>query len=528
MPRAPLRALASPFLDFLRCARLAASLFFDQIPFNFHALFNDFPNHKRLGDDRRYRPASSPLIDIETIQKMKSTHSTRQKTSRFAWSSVAIALALGALTGCQTYKRKPVDLSAHVGDWEDRGPAHEKVQTFAKRLGEASPQSKTFNPKDGLSLSEGETVALVYNPDLRIARLRADVAKATAEYAGLWDDPQLSIDVLNITSNVPDPWVVGSALAFTIPISGRLQVEKARAEAAMHAELERVAESEWTIVRDLRENWLSWSAERYRFEQTEAVLTELDSIIESTNRLAEGGEMPRTEAALFVIERESRRTELARLKGEVAEGEQQLRALLGLSPKAPLNLVPALSAVRDSSAKEEPSESNLTLARLLSEYEVAEQTLLREIKKQYPDLTFGAQGESDEGQSRIGFVGAIPIPILNSNKGGIAEARAERELARAAYETGYERVAGRIAALQARLQGIRSRRKSIDETLVPLVDRQIADARQLLELGEGGSLVLLESLLRAHEAKMTLIDTQLDDAKTNSEIRYLLGLETRD
>ncbi len=151
--------------------------------------------------------------------------------------------------------------------------------------------------------------------------------------------------------------------------------------------------------------------------------------------------------------------------------------------------------------------------------------LLREIRKQYPDITIGPQGESDEGQSRVGFVGAIPIPILNSNRGGIAEARAQREVARAAFETEYERIVGRIAALRARLKGVRTGRRTLDKNLVPLVDRQVADARRLMELGEGGSLVLLESLVRAHEAKMKMIEVQLEGAQSSNEIRFLIGPE---
>ena len=126
-------------------------------------------------------------------------------------------------------------------------------------------------------------------------------------------------------------------------------------------------------------------------------------------------------------------------------------------------------------------------------------------------------------QAKIGMIGALPIPILHSNKGGIAAARAEREVARAAFETELERTEGRLAALRARLEGSRARRQSFDSNVVPLVDQQIDDARSLLELGEGGSLVLLESLVRAHEAKLDLIEVRLEESTTQTEIRHLLG-----
>ena len=276
-------------------------------------------------------------------------------------------------------------------------------------------------------------------------------------------------------------------------------------------------------MRELRDAWVAWSAQRLRLQETEQIVNSLDAIVESTSKLAEAGELLKTEAALFSIERESRRSELGQLRGEVAEGALEIRALLGLSPTAPADHIPSLAAVSSVSASAIPDDTSLTLARLRSEYEVAEQTLLREVRKQYPDITLGPQAENDEGQSRIGFVGAIPIPILNSNKGGIAKALAEREVAKAAFETEYEKTTGRIAALHLRRNGIQDRNKTMESSLVPMVDRQVADASKLVELGEGGSLVLLESLVRAHEAKLKLIDNREEENRTNNELQFLLG-----
>ncbi|MFT4571644.1 MAG: cobalt-zinc-cadmium efflux system outer membrane protein [Hyphomicrobiaceae bacterium] len=438
-----------------------------------------------------------------------------------------MSLALVLLGGCKTYRPDPIDLPAHSKTWRAQSVSSETVATFAKSLAASIPDTVAFNPKDGLTLREGELVALVFNPDLRVARSRAGVAEATAKYAGLWDDPELSFDVLKISKGVPDPWIVGSALSVTIPVSGRLRVEKKRAQAEMHAELDRLAEAEWKVQRDLGDAWVEWSAQGLRLQETEQIVKSLDSIVKSTSQLAEAGELLKTEAALFSIERESRRAELGQLGGDVAEGAYQIRALLGLSPEAPVDLVPALTAVRSVSGSALPDDSSLTLSRLRSEYEVAEQTLLREVRKQYPDVTIGPQAESDEGQSRIGFVGAIPVPILNSNKGGIGKARAEREVAKAAFETEYEKITGRLAALRARLNGVRARSKAMNDSLVPMVDRQVTDASKLVELGEGGSLVLLESLVRAHEARLKLIDIRAEDSRTNNEIQFLLGPKNR-
>ena len=77
------------------------------------------------------------------------------------------------------------------------------------------------------------------------------------------------------------------------------------------------------------------------------------------------------------------------------------------------------------------------LARLRAEYRAAEETLRREVREQYPDLTIGPAAELDRGDALLGVSISLPIPILNANRQGIARAHASREVARAAFETAY-------------------------------------------------------------------------------------------
>ena len=436
----------------------------------------------------------------------------------------ALSGAAAMLAGCQSYQSRPLDLAAHRDGWFARTPGDEPVRAFAARLAE-SGESTIFDLSDGLTLDEGEIVALVFNPELRLARLRAGIATATAEHAGLWDDPQFGLDFLSLTESASKPLVVTPGLSFTIPISGRLEAEKARADAAVDAELTRVAEQEWQTRIEVRRAWLRWSAARLKAEQTERLLASIESLVTSTAKLAEAGEIVRTEAALFAIEQATQRQALLRYRGEADQAEQELRALLGLAPEAPLALVPTVVVVPapDDPTADALANRNLTLARLRDEYEVAEQTLRREVREQYPDLTIGPLAESDRGDTLLGFSLALPIPILNANKQGIAVAHAERDLARAAFETAYERLAGSLAASRLRLANIREQREIIETSIAPMVDRQLADAQNLLRIGEGGTLVLLESLSRVGQTQMNLIDTRLEESLALAELSLLIG-----
>ncbi len=441
-----------------------------------------------------------------------------------------IAILTGSvvmLAGCQSYQSNPLDLAAHRDQWLARTPGDEPVRAFAERLAEPGGAS-AFDLSDGLTLAEGEIVALVFNPDLRLARLRAGITTATAKHAGLWDDPRFGLDFLSLTENASNPLVVTPSLSFTIPISGRLEAEKARADASLAAELTRVAEQEWQTRVDVRRAWLRWSAARVKAEQTEGLLASIESLVASTAQLAEAGEIVRTEAALFTIEQASQRQALLRYRGEAVENEQELRSLLGLSPESPLDLVPTLGIRTDPSAMiaDHLAERNLSLARLREEYEIAEQTLRREVREQYPDLTIGPLAEFDRGDTLLGFSLSLPIPILNANKQGISEAHAARELARAAFETAYERLVGSLAATRARLANIREQREIIETTIAPLVDRQLADAQNLLQIGEGGTLVLLESLTRVGQTQMALVEVRLSESLALAELTLIIGPPT--
>jgi outer membrane protein, heavy metal efflux system len=448
-------------------------------------------------------------------------------------TAVILLSALAAIvSGCTRYHASPLDPVAHAALWQARSPADPGIREFLESLrtaGTPDPDPRTFDPDDGLTLDEAELVALVFNADLRLARLRAGVARATAEHSGLWQDPVFQIDALRILEGVSNPWVISPGLVFTIPLSGRLGIERAQASAALSVELLRVAEAEWTTRRELRAMWARWSALQIRAEETRRLLASLDQLVDAAALLVEAGELYRTEAALFAIERAQQRQERQRLAAESRFLELQMKRLLGLAPGTPVDFVGRWLPQNAQAQRFEelsPAGQNLTLLRLEAEYRVAEESLRREVARQYPDLSIGPAYESDQGQSRVGLLGALPLPLLNRNRQGIAEAEAERELARGGFEVEYQRVVSDLALLATHIEAIRGQREHVESAIVPMVDQQITDARRLLEMGEagaGGAMVLLDSMRQAHAVKLDLIELGLAEAMAEIERVHLLG-----
>lgn len=439
------------------------------------------------------------------------------------------ALAAMATIGCRSYEPAPLDLDATRRQWLKRSPSDESAREFAARLflAERGDQPVGFDPSDGLSLSEGEAVALVFNRELRVARLEADVARATRDFAGRWDDPVLGVDIERIISGVDDPWVVAGTIGLTIPISGRLDAAKELAGVEHTEALHALAAKEWATRAALRERWIEWSAQLQRVRVDADLHERLGEIVTLVDRQHEAGEISRVDARLFRVQWISSEADLITGRARALELELHLRDLLGLSPEAPVRLVETLAfdapALDVDAARTAMESGNAELASARTAYDSAEAALHLEIRKQYPDLTIGPGYGEDQGDERVLLGLRMPIPLWNQNAQGVAEATAEREAARARFESEYERLALEIEIVRARLDAALEVRQAVESTLIPLADEQEADARRIAELGEFDPLLILQSLTAQRDAKARLIDARAAEAIAAVQQSFLIG-----
>jgi outer membrane protein, heavy metal efflux system len=436
-----------------------------------------------------------------------------------------LILLMLLLSACQRYSRSPLDLRSHHAAVEARGLSGEEVIEYAQHLARP-PRTIAYDPSDGLSLQEAEVVALFFNPQLRVARLKANVARVGAAEAGRWQDPELGVDVERIIKSVPEPWVLIGTLSLTLPISGRLGVEKKQANAEMTvAELRALAE-ERAVVAELRAAWAGWSASRERVALTQQLIGEFKQAVERAERLREAGELDPIDARLLRLEMVKQLGNLRKYEADTRAGEMQLKTRLGLVPTAKITLVSTLLMPPAESLTEADLPAVLTanprvkVAR--AEYEVAERTLELEVRRQYPDLKLGGGYGTDEGDDRVVFGASLPLPLLNANRRAIAEAQANREVARAAAEALYEQLLGDASATQVRLEVAEDRVQYVEKELAPLADRQVEDAQRLAKVGELNALVLLEALRDAYEAKIEVLDARLDLALARSRFELLV------
>jgi outer membrane protein TolC len=425
--------------------------------------------------------------------------------------SLASLVSCLALGGCVAHQPRPIDPAAMAAALAARTPE----DLLDPALGVERPA--TFDLADGLSLEEGEIVALVFNPELRGARAEAGVAQAAADTAGLWDDPTFGVDLTRILADVDDQWSYTMPITFTIPISGSKDAEREEADAELKAVRAELLDREWATRIEVRTAWVRWSAARQRAATLAALFDRLREVVGIVDRMEAAGEMARIEARLFRIEEAERSAELDERRREEEAAAVELAALLGLPLAATSSCVPIeLDAppvyddarIAATIAPTVIAARTTTVAAAHARYDASERALATEIRRQYPDLEIGPGIGRDDGENELVLGLSLPIPLWNRNRQGVEVALAERTKAGVALESAIAKAVADAERAKLEWSRSRARRIAIEERIAPLLDEQDRDLRQVAALGEVNSVVLLDSTIRRHDVQLALIDAR--------------------
>lgn len=443
------------------------------------------------------------------------THTLQTQRSGRAWALVAL------LSACQTYEAAPLDLDGHRERFLARSLTSLEVSDVVDGLEPREPgTSAGFDLSDGISLAEAEAIALVFNADLRVARLQAGVTLASAENAGAWEDPTLGVDLTRILESIPEPWEAFGSIGLTLPISGRLGLEQDLASAQHSTELARVAEREWRLRMDVRRAWTELSANKVRRSVLLAYLARINEVLDVVERMEQFGQLARTEARLFRVERATQQFELNQLELLGREAALRLVQLMGLSPamEAPFSIdgvggqEPLAVTGPDIAGVAPIRRESPALFVAAVDYEAAEAELELEIRRQYPDLGFGPGYGREDEQNQILLGLELPLPFWNKNRRAIAEARARRDVARASAEATLERLTATWRATRVLYEGASRQLHVLESELVPLVDSQFDDASRVAQLGDVDAFVLLDSLARQRDMALRLVGAKREQA----------------
>lgn len=381
--------------------------------------------------------------------------------------SFVLASAL-LLAGCATYQ--PLPLATHVQAPESI--ADIKVDTSTLVL--PPLRHHVFNPRHGLDMTDVAILAVVNNPQLKLARDERGIAHAQAFAARLLPDP-----VLDLARGFP----IGgraetSAYSFGISYGlGALLTHSLTVDAASASAREV----------DLNELWMEWQVAgaarqlfvQSRFEtQTLTVLRKETTLLQQHHaQLLQAhtqGDVSLAEVDADLANLQAAQTRRNTIQRKLLKTQQAMKALLGLSPHAELDLtepakVPTVSAAevaRDLAALPRRRPDLLALA---AGYRSADARYRQAIQQQFPAIQVGFTRARDaDAISTRGFQISLTLPLFNRNRGHIAIAKATRQELHDAYSV-------RLMTAQADIEHILQDQKLLQQQRVEL-QRSLASA----------------------------------------------------
>jgi len=407
------------------------------------------------------------------------------KAPAYLHKTALIAASIGAvlLSGCVKYHTRALDPPRSEQQFRARTLADTGLGSFLKRADWPPPK---------LGLNDLTAVAFYFNADLDVARAQVREAQAGILTARARPNPSLSLGG-GWTNSPESPVVFHFDPAITLETAGKRGWRILESEKLAEAARVQVAETAWRIRSRARAAWLDYvmavrSLDVLRNERD--VRAEAAAILEKRLSVGEAArpDVSVSRTALISVEVEAKAAET-----RVAESGAALASAVGLPSLPPVD-TQALPPTPASPPLAEVQKAGLLhradIRRSLLEYAAAEARLRLEIANQYPDVQLSPGYGFDEGHHKIALGPAFAIPLLNRNRGPIAEAEARRAEAEARFDALQARAIGEMEIALARYRGGLAELADASERLGRIQQVREAAMRRAVEAGEEDRLAL--------------------------------------
>jgi len=438
-------------------------------------------------------------------------------------TNMVVALGSLILSGCAHFQSQPLAPDRSSAGFNTRSLNDAGLADYFR-----SNHITGEWPRKVWSLEDLTLAAFYFQPSLDVARAKWAVTKAGHVTAGERPNPILSVSpAYNSTTTIPSPWVVTPSLDIPIEVAGKRGYRIAQSQHLSEAARINIASVAWQVRSEVRKSLVNLCIAHER----ESILGEQQTIQEELCHLLElqlkAGAISPFEAAQARIAAGTTRLAWHDAKGRSAECRVQLARAIGIPTRAldqtavsPDGIPGTLTNIDSVTMRRQALLNRTDILGALAEYSAIQSALQLEIAKQYPDIHLNPGYEFDQGDNKWSLGLSIELPILNHNRGAIAEATARRAEAAARFNALQATVVADVdQALAARQSALL---KLVDaESMVSNLEGQEKSARARLEAGDISRVELAGIQLQRSMGALSRLDTvaqsrlaegQLEDA----------------
>ncbi len=438
---------------------------------------------------------------------------------------VLVIVAVWAGAACVRYTPKPITAARTLEDFEARRLDMPDLAAFLEKSGVPD------GPPAAWDLKALTLVAFYYHPDLDVARAQWSAAEAGRITAGERPNPTLGLLMgYNVTSPVLEmtPWIPESALEIPIETAGKRGYRITQARNLSDAARLNILSTAWEVRARLRQAFLdSFSAgetEKLLAAQ-QAIQEENVRILEAQLAVGEAAPSDVTQARLALAE-----SRLAALDAatHAAQARIRLSGALGVPVQALAGIVLSYDGLLEPRLDLPSLEirrrallSRPDILAALSEYASADAAFRLEIAKQYPDLNLGPNFQLDQTDAKWTLGLSFVLPLLNRNRGPIAEADARRTESAARFLALQTRVIGEVDSAAAACRSAGEKIKAAGDMLQNLRRREAA-ARARYDAGDISKLEWLGARLEQAAGELSRLEALVMTQQAVGELESAL------
>jgi outer membrane protein TolC len=427
-------------------------------------------------------------------------------------------LVLGAaVTGCAHYKAAPLAPEQTAAALDRRSFDAPGLRDFIQK--NLHRDAATWPPSEW-DFELLTMAAIYYHPDMELARAEWGVVRAGIETAGARPNPSvtlapgLNFNHINAAPGL-SPWIPVASFDVPIETAGKRGKRIAQAERLSESARLNIAATAWQVRAKVRGGMLDLTAAQQRQALLQEQISMQEQMVSLMDQQVQAGGAAASEVVAFRIALQKSRLDLADAERQQAEARASLAEAVGM----PLS---AFAGIRLQSNLPETAPAELTTAEVrqhaltgradilaaLSDYAAAEAALQLEIARQYPDVHFGPSYQFDQGDNKWNLGLTVELPVLDHNKGPIAEAMARRTAAAARFNALQAKV---LAEIDSAVESYRATETNL--TMIAALAASQARARDAIAgqvtAGAAAPLDLLSAKLEYAAADMGRLEARL-------------------
>jgi len=426
--------------------------------------------------------------------------------------SLLVALAL-MLVGCVRFQPQPISSTETAARLDARRLDDAGLKKFVEAN---APNSLQAWPPVEWDLNSLALVAFYFHPSLEVARAQWRVAQAGVKTAGERPNPTLGLTPgynFSAASGV-SPWM--PAINLDVPLETAGKRGKRLDEARHLGESARwnVIAVAWQVRSAVRANLLEYTVSERRVSLLEAQVKAQEQTMQLLRQRQAVGAAAASELTPAQIALSKSQLDLGDAQSQRAESRAKLAESLGIS-------VAALEGVKVAFELSSRPDAELTSAQArdmalreradicgaLAEYAAAEDELRLQIAKQYPDVHVNPGYQFDQGEHKWSVGISLDLPLLNQNRGPIAEAEAKRAERGARFIELQAHVIGEIDRAVA-VYDAGQRNLSMLGTLAEAQRAQRESVEQQFKAGVVEQLDVLAAKIESGTASLAELDAQ--------------------